>query len=101
MALQTITSKHRDLRQISIHVPHDLTHPNVDMVAGRFITEEICREWSCLDRLLVQFWESRSIRPRIVYPTPMEEKQRVCMRDSIGCLMQEITGREIIDLVEC
>ena len=101
MALQTITSKHQDLRQISIHVPHDLTHPDLDMDVGRIIREEICGEWSGLDYLLVQFWESRSIRPRIVYPTLKEEKRSVCLRDSIGCLLPEITGREIIDLVEC
>ena len=101
MALQTITSKHRDLWQISIHVPHDLTYPDLDMDVGRIIREEICREWSGLDRLLVQFLESHSIRPRIVYPTLKEEKQSVYMRDIIGCLLPEITGREIIDLVEC
>ena len=46
-----------------------------------------------LDRLLVQFWDSRSIRPKVV----TEKKGK---RDWAGYLLPEITKRGIIDLVE-
>jgi hypothetical protein len=84
-ALRT-ASKHRDLQHISIYVPHELTfggsHPTMH------------RQWVDLDHLLVQFWESRSIRPKVVFT-----KQG--MGDYVKRILKETTGRGIIDLVEC
>jgi hypothetical protein len=94
-ALQTITPNHRDLRQITIHIPFYLTIPEVLADVGEFIGEAPCELWLDLDRLLVQLWETHSIRPRVICTT--EGGTGV----SIGSLLPEITKRGIIDLVEC
>ena len=99
--LRTITRKHRDLRQISIHVPHYLTLSNVGDNIRAIIGDAACGQWLDLDRLLVQFWESRSIRPRMIRTPPRGERQDTWVRDCIGRLLPETTRREIIDLVEC
>ena len=44
MTLQPIPSKHRDLRQISIHVPHDFALINVGANIGQIIGEAVYRE---------------------------------------------------------
>jgi hypothetical protein len=56
MALQTVESK--NLQQITIHYPTILTGTIEEAVHQ-------AQEWQELDRLLVQFWTSRSIRPKI------------------------------------
>ena len=94
-ALQTITPNHRDLRQITIHIPFYLTLPEVLADVGEFIGEAHCELWLDLDRLLVQLWETHSIRPKVICTT--EGGTEV----SIGSLLPEITKRGIIDLVEC
>jgi hypothetical protein len=93
-ALQTITPKHRDLRQISIHIPYRLTIAYDGGSATQSIGDPVYEQWLGLDRLLVQLWESHSIRPRIV---PMMKED---LRDCAGCLLPEITKRGIIDLVK-
>ena len=92
-ALRTITPEHRELRQISIHMPYYLTH--LGMGVGEFVGEATCREWSDLDRLLVQFWESRSIRPKVGC-VRLEQIQQ-STEDCIGCLLPEMTKRGIFD----
>jgi hypothetical protein len=86
--------KLRDLREISIYLPNYITATSVGTDIGRVIGEENGREWLDLDRLLVQFWESSSIRPKVVCSTQMDTG------NSIGyqCLLPEITKRGIIDL---
>ena len=81
-------------------MPNALSLPDVDTDVGRIIREETCRQWSGPDRLMVKFWELRSIRPRIVYATPKEVTQSACVRDRIGHFLPEITGRRIVDFVE-
>jgi hypothetical protein len=54
----------------------------------------IHRQWSDLDHLLAQFWESHTIHPNVVFT-----KQGI--GDCIEGYLREITRREIIDLVEC
>ena len=56
MTLQTVKSE--NLQSITIY-PQD---PGPETVE-----EEAYQEWQDLDRLLVQFWTSPSIRPRVVY----------------------------------
>ena len=97
MTLQSIPSKHRDLQQISISVPHDFALINVGANIGQIIGEAVYREWLDLDRLLAQFWESRSIRPKLIRTA--QEKRKRNMRYCIGCLLPEITKSGIIDLV--
>jgi hypothetical protein len=65
MMLNTITPDHRDLRSFSIHTPGIS-----DCVGEQFVKEvEAARpgmQWPDLDRLLVEFWESRSIPSRVM-----------------------------------
>ena len=52
-----------------------------------------------LDRLLVRFWESHSIRPKIRRGGVSRREKE----DAIDCvlrLLPEMTKRELIDLVE-
>jgi len=97
MALQTITPEHRDLRQISVYLPYHLTHLRVGANSGRYLEEETSREWVDLDHFLVQFWELRSIRPRVGCARQGEEGQNV--EHSIGFLLPEATKRGIIDSI--
>jgi len=98
MALQTIASEHRDLREILIQVP-DHTRSISDPFNVRQILGEVCyRQWMDLDRLLVQFWELRAIRPKIAYCVAEEKKTAMCAYT--GNLLPEITERGIIELVD-
>jgi hypothetical protein len=99
-ALQTITPEHRDFRQISIHTPHDLILAGGDANVRQVIEEAAYEQCLGLDRLLVQFWESRSILPRVICATQTGEEQDTTY--CVGCLLPEITRRGIvvIDLVE-
>lgn len=91
MALQTITPEHRDLQRISIRLSYlTLFGANVD--GGQ---EATSRQWSDLDHLLVQLWNSRSIRPRVVCTRPEGEVGDVETR--IGCLLPEMTKRGVVD----
>ena len=99
MALQTITPEHRDFRHISIFVPYHSLHcvyPRAQV--ERAVQETIYQQWLDLDGLLVQFWESRSIRPRVTCEMPAWEGQGV--RDSIKRLLPEVTRRGIMDLLQ-
>ena len=97
MALQTITLDHRELRQITIYVPYYLTYYGFGHDIRRSIGETAFRPWSELDRLLVQFWESRSIHPRVGCMRLGEEGQNVAY--CISGLFPEMMKRRIIDLV--
>ena len=90
---QIITPEHRDLRQISFGIPHDLTIAGPSADVRQIVGETIYRQWLGLDRLLTQLWESHSIRLKAVYMTRMGQD----MRDDIGRLMPEITKRGILE----
>ena len=62
------------------------------------VGERILGQWLDLDRLLVQLWESRFIRPTVITITLGGEQRGV--GNCIGCLLPEITTRGIIDLAE-
>jgi hypothetical protein len=95
--LKTI-SKHRDLREISIHLDSYMAIVGVGGNIMQVIGEEIWEEWLDLDRLLVQFWESSSIRPKVV--VLMQIAGAWNTRYSVGYerFLPEITERGIIDL---
>jgi len=95
MALKTITPEHQDLRRISIYLAPHMTCIGPD--AKRSLGEATSRRWSDLDHLLVQFWESRSIRPRVGCERQGENRQNTEYR--FGCLLPEITKRGIVDPV--
>jgi len=84
-ALQTVESK--SLQRISIR-----THDDVPEKIG----EEFHQEWQDLDRQLVQFWTTHSIRPRIAYVPRKGEED---MRDHAPRLLPELTKRGLVDLV--
>jgi len=88
MALQTITSNHRDLQQILIYVPF---HP------ASIGSQETDRQWMDLDHHLIQLWESHAIRTKVIYSVAREEKV-VC--GYIRGLLPEMTKRGIIELVD-
>ena len=92
-ALQTITPEHRDLRQITIRMPW---YPLAEVLANirQTVGDTHYRLWLDLDRLLVQLWESRSIRPKVI-------RMKRCTEESVGRFFPEITKREIIDFVDC
>ena len=87
MALQTINSK--ELRQITVRAK------SYNFVS--VIDEMIYREWGELDRLLVQFWSSHSIRPRVMWqPGVGRGDMEVC----VSWLFPELTRGGLVDLGE-
>ena len=98
MALRTITLGHRDLRQISIHLCYDAAFgfgflgPDVRQRVG----EQTCRQWSELDRLLVQINELHSSRLMLICLTLKKEVEE--MRDPIEYLLPEMAERGLIEL---
>jgi len=98
MALQTITSRHRDFRQITIYGHYHFTLTAYPAGVGKILGEEISGEWMDLDRLLVQLWESHGIRTRMVYAAKRKEKKE--RSGYVGGLLPEMTARGIIELVD-
>jgi len=97
VALRTITPEHQDLRQISIHETHCSRFVERGAEVRRLIGVRTARLWSELDHFLVQLWESRSIRPKMLYGAfPGKER---AVRDLTGYFLPEITRRGIVDLV--
>ena len=97
MALQTITSEHRDLSQISIYVPNYMADVGVGADVEKTIGGANFGQWLDLDHLLVQLWESRSVRPKVIRAAAVGRGRD--MRDCIGSLLPEMTKRGMIDLV--
>ena len=100
MALQTITPKHQDLRQIMIWLSYYLTLCGVGTEVRWTVGVAKYGQWLDLDCLLVRLWESHSIRPKVIVPTKRAD-QKKNMRGGIGSLLPETTKRGIIDFVEC
>ena len=87
MTLQTINSK--DLRQIIVLLKsYSFNHA---------VHEMICQEWGVLDRLLIQFWISNSIRPKVICGPRLGRKD---MGTYLSRLLPEMTRRGLVDLVE-
>jgi len=84
--LRTIDSK--NLQYICINSNNNIP---------RRISEAVRQEWQDLDHLLVQFWTSHSIRPRLVYVAGKGEKN---LRDKLPALLPELTRRGLVDLFE-
>ena len=96
--LQTITIKHRDLQRISIRMLLDPALTTIGVNVMEMVGERILGQWLDLDRLLVQLWESRFIRPTVITMTLGGEQRGA--GNCIGCLLPEITMKGIIDLAE-
>jgi len=95
LALRTITPNQRDLRRISIEVPTSLPHPRTKKRIG----QEIYGQWLELDHILVQLWESHSIRLRFTRKTWGQKFQNT-MEDCLGYLLPEATKIGMIDVVD-
>jgi hypothetical protein len=81
MALQTVQSK--NLQQITIRPYNTFTNLNEEAVG---------QEWRDLDLLLVQFWTSRSIRPKIKHQVGEND-----FKVFAPGLFPELTRRGLID----
>jgi len=84
MALQTANSK--DVQQITLRPDH--------YAFRHSIHETVYQEREDLDRLLVQFRTSRSIRPKIVYEMEVDEEDLT--RYALN-LLPELTVRGLVD----
>jgi len=85
-ALQTVES--RDLQDITLQSDH------AALIHG--FEEQVLRQWQDLDRLLVRFWTSHSIRPKVTYEVGAGRD----MRDYAPSALPELTRRGLVDLVE-
>ena len=99
MTLQTLTPKHRDFQRISFHIPYHHTVSAACTDIRKIVGETAYEQWLDLDRLLVRFWESHSIRPKIAYPYRSEEGRKGGMY-FVSRLLPEITKRGAVDLVK-
>ena len=93
VGLRTITSAHKDLREVSIIIPF-LATP-----IDRYFGEGTYRQWTDLDRVLIQLWQSYSVRTKLVYAARggPEAGERVC--EFIRNLLPETMKGGAIDLV--
>ena len=75
VALQTITSRHGDLRKITLHIcGYSFRDPATHV--RQMVGETEYKQWLDLDRLLVQLWELHSIRPRVTYGVVPEHREK-------------------------
>lgn len=86
-ALQTVEPK--DLQGITLQ-------SDTSMVHG--FEEPVRQEWLDLDRLLVQFWTSCSIRPKFMYD--VGQGTGMDMMDYASRVMPELARRGLIDLIK-
>ena len=70
-------------------------NPGTDI--RQIVGENVYGEWLDLDRLLVQFWELRLIRPKVTYNVVLVDKEKETI-NCVSCLLLETTNRGIIDL---
>ena len=98
MALQTITRKHQDFRQVSINVDcSDIS--SISCVGDnirKMLGERVYGQWLDLDHFLDQFLGSPPIHPKVVCIVPEGLHD---MEDHFGCLLPVLTKRGRIDLV--
>jgi hypothetical protein len=84
MTLQTAQSKH--LQQITIYPRGNFENP---------VEETVRLGWQDLDRLLVQFWTSHSIRPKIMHETGKGQAAWGLFAER---LLPELSRRGLVDL---
>ena len=68
--LQTIKPEHRDLRKVTIHLPHPRSS---EEMVGEVETAKPGMRWSDLDRLLVRLDKSRSTSSEVTFDGAQEE----------------------------
>jgi hypothetical protein len=100
MALQSVQSE--NLQQIIIYplaVSADLELFNIHPYGtpGNPVKETVLQEWRDLERVLVRFWTSHSIRSKILYKAGKGQKDWEAL---VPRLLPELTRRGLFDLVE-
>ena len=100
MALQTVQSKNLQWITISpcatiTDLPRIRNHP--PLTIANMVGETVRQERQDLDRLLVQFWTSHSIHPRITYEAGSVGSELGALLPS---LLPELTRRGLVDFVE-
>jgi hypothetical protein len=100
MALQTVTSNQHDFQKISLYLRplHSTRIPGGNAARGRDVVEESnYKQWLELDHLLVQLWESHSIRLTVSYWAPPGKGGELeeVMSTRAHSLFPEVTSRGI------
>ena len=98
MALETVTLKHRDLQQISIHLPPSTLLLGDPVKIRQTVGEEIYSQWVKLDHTLVRLGESHAIRTKVIYDAVNGEEAGVC--ECIEGLLPETTKRGVVNLTK-
>ena len=93
--LRTITHNHRNLQQISLETHWD-AGGSANLMGA--MGETAHQGWLELDGVLVQLWESHSIRSELVYIVLGEEGREA--KRWIESLLLKSTTRGIVDLIE-
>jgi hypothetical protein len=96
--LETVTSKHRDLRQVTIHIPYASEYTRDLRLIEQVEAAKPGMRWSDLDCLLVQLWESYSILPKVVCPQSRNKTMRV--EDWTRYLLPQAAERGVVELAE-
>jgi len=100
MALRTVTHSRGNLQCISLHlreVPYSRGIDTTDPVeVKRMLGDDVYNQWLEIDQLLVQVWESHSIRPNVTCHAPPLDNW-CSLADS---LLPELTKKGAIGLVE-
>jgi hypothetical protein len=99
MALRTITPDHRHLQEISLYAPRLRFRHTEDPAYDWYgVGESLYGQWLELDRLLVQLWESHSIRLKISCRASSGKEGEVAV-SRMHSLFPEVTNRGIADFV--
>jgi hypothetical protein len=93
IALKTLTSKHRDLQRVSIHIP--IRAPSIDDPVA--IRGAVDKQWMDLDRALIRLWETNAIPTQVIYTTEEGKEEG---REYIGGMLPEMTKRGILEAVD-
>jgi hypothetical protein len=95
LTLQTVTSKHRNLRRVYTSVLYDASLFNPNVRIEKAIGELSYNQWLGLDRLLTQLQDSHSIHPTICYDGSVQRKEE--MYKNMRYLLPETTEKWAAD----
>ena len=98
MTLRTVTAEHRSLRQISVYVPCIRGYWYDRSVISSLYKANPPLRWSDLDRVLVEFWELRSIPSKVVCSRTKRGSRGA--KDWAEFLVPELMKRGIFDPVD-
>ena len=93
--LKTITSRHRDLREVLIvgRTPSGSTTWPTNATA---VGVQTLGQWVDLERTLIQLWESHAVRTEVKYYSGKGDESRELMEN----LLPEATKRGIVGLTD-